>query len=675
MRYFSLIAALQALGFTAPGLFAVSALGASIETLVVTGRATEEQPWRLSRDLAKSLPSTGVDTGDRLQGLAGLQVDSRSNLAQDTRITLRGFGARSAFGVRGVLLQRDGVPLSMPDGQGQLSGVALDDVTQVSLIRGPVAALFGNGAGGVLALSSALPAASGAALSSSADGLGSRRQSLSGQWRQATQGLRLQAHRLRSDGWRQQSAASRDQLAAEAFLAPENGIQGRLRLDYEDAPELQDPQGLSLDQWRANPEQTHSSASFFKTQKAVRHRQASLSLQDTGPKASWQLATWAGQRDIQQALALRGDAPSAGGGWVDLSRHFAGANGNRTWHAHWGAPLDLSLGAQWAQQRDARLGWVNNAGVPGALRRDESARAQNRDLYAISQWQLSPNNQFLGGLRRSQVDFQVDDHYLAPGNGDDSGAGEFADTLGALAWVYRLSPQWRTDFSLGEGFETPTLTELAYRREGAGLNTQLRPAQQRQAQWQWDYQGEQLQVQSALFAIDSRDDILVDLSQGGRTSYKNAAQTRRQGLETQWTWQPTPHWSLDLAAHYLDAHFSQGDLAGLDLPGVARHQGQLQLRYTPLGEGPLRISLAATRRAAIATDDLNTQWAPALTRWDLALEGRLAAGQAANWHWWCRLNNLTDEQAVGAVIVNTSNGRSIEPAPGRHWAAGLRLAW
>src|SRR5690554_7483294 len=132
-----------------------------LETLIVSGTQPEEQlPLTSSNtriDTAAQLPGLRIDSAELLQGLPGVQSDSRSNYAQDTRVTLRGFGARSAFGVRGIDLSVDGIPLSTPDGQGQLSNVFLDEIASVEVLRGPVAGLYGNGAGGVLALHTRAP--------------------------------------------------------------------------------------------------------------------------------------------------------------------------------------------------------------------------------------------------------------------------------------------------------------------------------------------------------------------------------------------------------------------------------------------------------------------------------------------------------------------------------------
>src|SRR5688500_6187144 len=80
----------------------------------------------------------------------GVVVQNRQNYAQDLQISTRGFGARATFGVRGIRLIADGIPATMPDGQGQASTFALGSAERIEVLRGPFSALYGNAAGGVI---------------------------------------------------------------------------------------------------------------------------------------------------------------------------------------------------------------------------------------------------------------------------------------------------------------------------------------------------------------------------------------------------------------------------------------------------------------------------------------------------------------------------------------------
>src|SRR5690554_7351132 len=89
-----------------------------------------------------------INLSESLVNMPGLQVQNRQNYAQDLQISVRGFGARSTFGVRGVRLYVDGIPATMPDGQGQTSNIDISSIDHVEVLRGPFSALYGNSSGG-----------------------------------------------------------------------------------------------------------------------------------------------------------------------------------------------------------------------------------------------------------------------------------------------------------------------------------------------------------------------------------------------------------------------------------------------------------------------------------------------------------------------------------------------
>lgn len=101
------------------------------QTMIVT--ATPQTVSELDTPAAVSviegedmrLATPRVNLSESLTSVPGLQVQNRQNYAQDLQISIRGFGSRSAFGVRGIRLYVDGIPATMPDGQGQISKLIL----------------------------------------------------------------------------------------------------------------------------------------------------------------------------------------------------------------------------------------------------------------------------------------------------------------------------------------------------------------------------------------------------------------------------------------------------------------------------------------------------------------------------------------------------------------------
>jgi iron complex outermembrane recepter protein len=252
------------------------------------------------------------------------------------------------------------------------------------------------------------------------------------------------------------------------------------------------------------------------------------------------------------------------------------------------------------------LGYVNDFGTAGDLRRDETGRVDSRDLYSVLQWQPVERWQLVGGARLSWLDFEVDDHFIVPpdgdqpGNPDDSGSRRYRESSGAFAANYHLNDGWSAGLSAGWGFETPTLTEMAYRSEGTGLNTELEPARNRQQQLSLRSRDDGSVVIS-LFRIASRNELVVDQSVGGRTTFRNAAETQRRGVELSGGLLLSENWTARYSTTWLDATYSAGEFSGNQLPGIAKLQVYGQLDWQPWGDPRLTLAVSAWHRDEVAT--------------------------------------------------------------------------
>lgn len=649
-----------------------------VETLVVSAPPTPAEQLTansMRNSIREFLPGARLDPAEMLASLPGVQVDSRTNYAQDARISLRGFGARSAFGTRGIELLVDGIPMSTPDGQGQISSVILDAVESAQVTRGPMAGLYGNGAGGVIALQTATPDKRQLRLASMAGDQGLERYHWLGEWRRGDLALRGQFADTQVSGDRPHSSARREQAAVQMFYQLPRDLELVVKHEHSDEPLLEDPLGLTLAQWQADPWQPNPLTTTWNTRKSVEHRQSSLSLREQAGDTRWQASLWQGERTITQYLALSGDAITGSGGVVDLARDFAGANTAFTQDAEWlGMPLEFSLGAEMARMQDRRRGYVNNRGVAGDLRRDELGEVVNRDLHSLVQLHPSDRWTLYTGARRTWVDVDVQDYFVVPGNPDDSGAREFRESAYAVGGSYSFSPGWELFASRGRGYETPTLTEMAYRVGGTGLNTGLDAARIHQRQWGINYrQGQGVYLSLTHFRVDTSQELVVDQSVGGRTSFRNAAGTEREGVEFLARWQPSDAWRWQASAQHLRADYSFGEWSGKQLPGVAREQYQLGVEWRPLRSDGLQLHLFAQQRARIFVADNNQQAAPGFLTLDASARGDYEVDAWAL-GWWIKLANLCDETYVGSVVVNQANGRAFEPALGRNLSGGLSLA-
>lgn len=652
------------------------------EVIVVTATRTQrswnETPAAVDRvEIDEQFPGQRTDAAELLQGIPGIQTDTRYNFAQDTRIILRGFGARAAFGVRGVVLALDGIPLSMPDGQAQTSSILLDEPQRVEVLRGPVAGVYGNAAGGIIAFTSEAPAYSKLSAGISAGAGNRQRYTANLDWRGDQAAGRLFYADFSTDGDRDHAAAERQQWAGRWFYELENGVELIARVDDNDAPLLQDPLALSAEQWRDNPRQTLDRAETFNSRKAIRHQQQSVTVRQLTTEQQWQVSAWNGKRDVVQFLPFPGGDITSSGAVIDLSRYFYGVHAQYSLFPVASEDWKLTFGTDIERQRDERKGFVNDFGQRGDLRRDETGRVESTDFWLISDWAFAERWNWVTGLRYSDIQFSVDDYFIVPPNGgpgnpDDSGATAHQEVSWSAALNYQLSANLSAFASAGEGFETPTLTEMAYRNEGTGLNTELQPAQIRQYEAGLKWQSATLRAQAVAFDIQSDDEIVVDRSIDGRTTYRNAAQTKRRGLEFSANWQFANDWWIRSSATLMNAEYREFELDGNRIPGIARQNLYAQLNWEPLDADRLRLSAYGQYRSNVATTDENTEYAPSYSVFGLAATTNQHIREWS-FHQWVRVDNLTDKKYVGSVVVNQGSGRSFEPAPGRQFSAGFEI--
>ncbi|MEK1905599.1 MAG: TonB-dependent receptor [Pseudomonas sp.] len=628
----------------------------------------------------------GINASEVLARVPGLVVQNRQNYAQDLQISSRGFGSRAAFGVRGIKLLADGIPASTADGQGQAATFNLDTAERIEVLRGPASTLYGSNAGGVIQLFSRDPqgpAQIGAETIAGSDGMNKHHLSAEGANDQA--GFLLDASRMDTDGYRDHSAARRDQTFAKLNLRPD--ADSRLALIYSSLEQnnTQDPLGQTWDAYQHDPRSVASNALLYNTRKSIDHQQFGANYERDIGTATLQLSTYAGRRSVIQYLSIPKGAPANdnGGGVVDFDRDFHG--GSARWLQPLGA-VELVVGLDYEQSQDDRQGYQNyvgnQLGVKGALRRDELNTVSSLDPYAQATWTFG-DWILQGGLRYSNVHSEVDDHYLS--NGDDSGARRFEQANPALSLGYAFTPGLNGYISVGRGFETPTQGELAYAPDAVGVNADLDASSS--TQYEIGLKAlldERTRINLALLQIDSDDEIVVYASNNGRTSYQNAGRTRRRGVELGMESQLSEQWTASLAYTYLQALYDSSFVsgsgssaktidAGNQLPGVPRSSLYGELNWQP--RAGISTALEGQYRSQVYVEDSNSAKAApgyAVFNWRARFEQRLGPWTT---HQLLRLDNLLDRQYVGSVIVGDGNGRYYEAAPGRSWYAGAGASY
>ncbi|MCS6944646.1 MAG: TonB-dependent receptor [Sutterellaceae bacterium] len=644
---------------------------------VIDREAVRDTQWRIN--LSESLAT-----------VPGVVVLNRQNHAQDLQISMRGFGARATFGVRGVRLYVDGVPASFPDGQGQVSHFPLNAAERIEVLRGPFSALYGNASGGVIALTTDLkPQPQRYEPSAAIGAFSTWRLGLAGHGGDAPYAFLVDAGRFRTEGYRDHSAARRNSATIRtAFLDSPLGAL-RISLNALDMPDAQDPLGLTRAQWQANPRQASPQALQFNTRKSTRQGTFGAELKSPiGTDSQLTATAWLGHREVTQFQAIPTAAqasPTHPGGVIDFDRDFAGIDLR--------ARFDLGLltahvGLAVETMQEDRRGYENfigsTLGIQGSLRRDETNRVVATDPYAQIEWHFAEAWHLHAGVRASEVRFRSRDHYIVGVNGDDSGVVSFAAVNPSLGIVYRPTPEAAVYAAYGRGFETPTLNELAYRPDGsAGVNTALRAAKSDHVEIGLKYAWTpELRSSLALFSIRTRDDLVVATNVGGRSAFANVGRTRRDGVELALQGRLSERFAITLSAAAIDARYDTDFLTcgpppcttptvavarGKKLPGVPAHTAALQTRYRSSWAD---FTWELKAQSKLFVNDLNSEYAPGYAVANLAVARTVTVGQSQA-RLYVRVDNLFDRRYVGSVIVNEANSRFFEPAPGRTWAAGI----
>lgn len=678
-----------------------AAQAADEQTMVVTAAPTTvselDTPAAVSvvngDEMRQAAPR--VNLSESLGAVPGLQVQNRQNYAQDLQLSIRGFGSRSTYGVRGLRIYVDGIPATMPDGQGQTSNIDIGSVDTIEVLRGPFSALYGNSSGGVINVTSQTGTQPPTVEASSYYGsfgtwhYGMKATGAVGDGSHAGDvDYTVSTNRFTTHGYRDHSGARKNLANARLGVRINDVSKLTLLLNSVDI-KANDAGGLTADEWRDNPRQSPR-GDQYNTRKNTRQTQAGLRYErQLSAQDDLSVMMYAGERETTQFQSIPRAPqlkPSHAGGVIDLTRHYQGIDTRLTHRGELLVPVTLTAGLDYENMSERRKGYenfvmVNGApqyGEQGALRRNERNLMWNVDPYLQTQWQLTDKLSLDAGVRYSSVWFDSNDYYITPGNGDDSGDASYHKWLPAGSLKYALTDAWNVYLSAGRGFETPTINELSYRSDNqSGLNFGLKPSTNDTVEIGSKTRIGNGLLTAALFQTDTDNEIVVDSSSGGRTSYKNAGKTRRQGMELGLDQQFGESWRLKAAWTWLDATYRTnvcGDAScnGNRIPGIARNMGYASFGYQP--EQGWYAGSDIRYMIDIMANDENTAKAPSWTVVGLTTGYEWSYGRM-DMDLFGRVDNLFDREYVGSVIVNESNGRYYEPAPGRNYGIGLNLAW
>ena len=654
------------------------------------GRSALDLPYAISETRPDSARpgQTHLLLDQTLFLLPGVTVANRNNPSQDPRISIRGFGARSAFGVRSIKILRDGMPLTLPDGQTPIDYLDLESVGRVEAIRGTASALYGNAAGGVIDIRSAGPPLGPVAVQARSWVGANNTQRFTGVLGGSTDNMFYQGNvgHTASDNYRLYSRQelTNGYMRVGASLGGTDFVLQGLGLDM---PVAQNPGALTASQLAANPQLPDSASVRKRARKAVDQIQIGLSA--THPLADARggelfAQIYGGTRNLYNPLTFA---------VVDVGRRQFGGGVRATVPFDWLVRHRVSIGADAALQNDLRKNWANCNGVAtatascptlpvekGALQLDQYEIVSNVGPYVRDELELGDRFTLSGGVRADVVRFQVKDHFLADGR-DDSGVRVLHAVSPMVGAVARLTPLTAWYANVGSAFETPTTTELGNQPNGnAGLNYALQP--QYSTTYETGLKGwllTRVQYDLSVFDIAVRDELIPYEVPGGngRTYYRNAGRTRRNGAEVEAGTSVGP---VALSAAYSYSHFRFKDFlsngvqfAGNVIPGIPEHQLQGSVTWR---RDWFFATAEAQAKSAVYVDDANTARAAGFAVYNVRVGGE-GIGRFPWLSPVLSVQNLFDRKYVGSVAVNAAGtaatAKYYEPAPGRTVFVGLTM--
>jgi len=658
-----------------------------LEELVVIGTRTEQQlgdvPAAVSvinmNDIQLGRQELGLD--ESLARVPGLFMQNRYNFAQDLRVSIRGFGSRANFGMRGIKVFADGIPVTLADGQSGTDDLDIGSAQSVEVVRGPSAALYGTASGGVIALTTEEPTEEPFVETKLTGGeYGHQRIQVKTGGQTGRLGYLVNASHLEMDGYRDYSGVQHSLINSKFRYDIDANSELQFIANLVNSPYAQDAGGVTLDdvaadRTAAQPRNLSSNAGeTFDQQRfgLVYNRQLNAA-------SDFTVRGYTAWKDFEAFLPIGTHIPFVGNdGVVNFDRHFFGGGFRYTHLGSLGEFANrFTIGADADYQRDDRQRFLNNAGVKGELTFNQNEEAEALGLYFRNETELTDRLSFSVGGRFDRIDLSVFDLYLE--NGDQSSSLDFNQFNPSVGLLLKANENTSLYASWATSFETPTFTELGSPAQdldvslGGFANVNAQEAESFEVGAKGEILDDRIFYDVALFTMDVEDEIVNVQSVANRAFFENAT-TDRRGLETQIQAEVTDRLRLVASYTYSDFNFDSFDntpeAIGQPIPGIPEHQFFAELFYT-MNSGAY-IVWDALNVGEFTIDNAGTTSVDSYLVSNLRMGNDYEIGNTTIAP-FLGINNLFDEEYFSNVRINAFGGRAYEPAPERHFYGGFTV--
>lgn len=512
------------------------------------------------------LIATALSPNDWINQAPGVYGFNRFNLAQDSRVSIRGFGARAAFGIRGIRVLIDGIPITTPDGQTQLDDLPLELVERVEILRGLSGSLYGNASGGVISFHTENVKEDFIRLQTIAGDYGYLNKGIIIHNKNEKSSYKLSVHQKKQDGYRAQSAFKNTSAYLQGKFRLNTSSNLRASIQFTDSPYAWDAGGLTYSEVIENPRQARSRNIQFLTKEKIQQGQISIQHDITTTQGLWHGYSFYSFRDFIGTL------PFENGGSINLQRDFAGLGIRYSQNKntiHW------LLGVESMTQRDDRKRYQNLLGISGDLQLNQEEQFDSYSGLGLAEVPFG-NLLLRTGFRFDIHHVGLVDYFLE--DGSQSGS----DWL--RAWTPHLSIQQKINASshvfvgFSSAFETPTLNEWSANPLGPGFNTSLDAQRSKSIDLGYSYKKNKTAIELHAFYTETKNSLIpYELeNEPGRTFYQNLGKSLRAGLEAEMHLQIAEKWSANVIASHADYRVESSNNR---LPSIPQTQGKLNINY------------------------------------------------------------------------------------------------
>lgn len=606
-----------------------------------------------------------------LNGVPGLFALNANNFSQDLRVSIRGFGARSAFGIRGVKIIVDGIPETTPDGQGQIDNLSLSIIKDIEIIRGPSSSLYGNASGGVISINTLDN------FDKNFIKLGFTGGSYGMNLFQSTVGLKarqtnyiINVSKTKTGGYRQQSGFENYNFNLRILHQFSVSSKINMHLNYTDSPFAEDAGGLTIEELTLDREQARQRNVDFKTEEAIKQFKVGASYYHKFNTVVFNTYAFYAMRDFYGLL------PFEFGGIVDLNRNYFGSGSNFTFDQNFNNSTNkLQIGYDLAIQEDDRMRFRNLEGDQGEVTLNQRESFSSFALFALDHFKIGKF--FIRtGIRYDSNVLKARDKFFE--NGDGSGRLQLNALNANLGFNYKLNEKNHVFAVFSTSFETPALSELSSNPSSeGGFNENLKAQKATNFEIGYKLQNRQTQAEVVLFYIKTKDDLVPFELEAfpDRTFFRNAGSTKRKGIEISYVQQLAKYVKMSTSYTYSDFKYDtyqspSGNFNNNQLPAIPKHMAAIFINYEH--KNGINLELKSQYVGSLYTNDSNSVQDMAYNIFNLNCRYYLNTNHV-RFIPFIGINNLFDTKYNDNIRINAFGGRYYEPAPGFNFFGGLKV--